>query len=89
MWPRRTTTIANVAASLDHHQRRRQRRRRTATNQQTDRVLARKVTVRKKVDQRIRTLIENGVKLRHRTFVAIVGTVSNFIANEAGDCLLW
>lgn len=28
---------------------------------------------RKKVDERLRTLIENGVKSRHRSFVVIVG----------------
>jgi N-acetyltransferase 10 len=29
--------------------------------------------VRKKVDQRIRTLVENGVKLHHRSLYVIVG----------------
>lgn len=31
--------------------------------------------VKKKVDSRIRTLIENGVKQRHRTLFVIVGTI--------------
>ena len=32
--------------------------------------------MRKKVDERIRTLIENGVKLRHRSMFVIVGDKS-------------
>lgn len=33
-------------------------------------------TVRKKVDSRVRTLIENGVKLRHRTMFVVIGDKS-------------
>lgn len=32
--------------------------------------------MRKKVDERIRTLIENGVKLRHRSMFVIIGDKS-------------
>ncbi len=35
-----------------------------------------KPVFKKKVDNRIRLLIENGVKLRHRTFFVVVGTTS-------------
>jgi N-acetyltransferase 10 len=31
------------------------------------------VTVRKKIDSRIKTLLENGVKANHRSFIVIVG----------------
>ena len=36
-------------------------------------VVAGTSTMRKKVDSRVRTLIENGVKLRHRSLFIIVG----------------
>lgn len=35
--------------------------------------LNRNIEMRKKVDERIRTLIENGVKTRHRSMFVIVG----------------
>ena len=31
------------------------------------------VLMRKKVDQRVKTLVENGVRTKHRTFFAIIG----------------
>jgi len=43
--------------------------------------------MKKKVDSRVRTLIENGVKMRHRTMFVIVGdkgkdqVYSNFFFN--------
>jgi len=44
--------------------------------------------VKKKIDNRIRVMIENGVKLKHRTMFVIVGdkgrdqVSDNFAANE-------